>query len=217
MLDTTCMLRIMRLLVHPDLYERSIYWIYNEKFPSDSNKTTYGCNSLFLWVIQQPGEKMTSLGGTGDGRKHYNLQKNNSLINYFHSEKNFCVLLKHFMTRLYYTNISKPNTLQIILSKRFHLGTFRLICCSVLPLSSFSQISFHWNYFFGNISILPKILYSKPARKVSVTATEKNLIKLSSSCVSISLSNSTGKLELGIYVTSLKWVGFFPFSKIFVF
>lgn len=72
------------------------------------------------------------------------------------------------MIFLYYTKISKPNTLWIILPKYFHSGTFRLIfkvysnsltlcdsmtCCisdrlSILPLPPFSQISFHWNWGF---------------------------------------------------------------------
>lgn len=137
--------------------------------------------------------------------------------------------MKHFMTCLYYANISKPNTLWIILSKRFHSGTSRLIfmvhsnlltfynsmpCCSFWQARCSSFVLFLSNQLslklggFSATLILYQNKQKNPtetsARKVSVTAPEVNLLKLYFPCISISLSNSMGKPEHGIYVISIK-------------
>lgn len=151
--------------------------------------------------------------------------------------KNF-VFYWSILQHAYIIQAFQRQTLWTILSKCFHNGIFRLICCRLWQVQCssfvpFSQISFHWNCLFlttqknNQQTTHPSkkkkkppenqnhFLYRKPARKVFVDATEVNLIQLFSSSIWIYLSNSTDKPELGILVTSFKWVAF-SFSKMFV-
>lgn len=182
--------------------------------PVISTKQCMG-STLFLKEIQQPGGKTTSLGEEGGeaGEKTLTINKTSRKIILWSitltAKKNFVVywnilwhayIIQTFQSRTHFESFCL-NVFTVEYLAWFAAGSDRL---SVLPLPL--SISFHWNCFFFLATLifcpLPKKSIRKPARKVSVTATEMNLTKLSSSCLWISLSNSIGKPKLGIYITS---------------
>lgn len=137
------------------------------------------------------------------------------------------------MTCLYYRNISKPNTLWIILSKCFHCGTFRLIfkvyynsltfcdsmtCCSLwqAQYSSFAtflsnELSLELGFFLATITFYQNLknFYRNISQESFCNFTRSEL----SPCIWISLSNSMGKPDHGIYVISFTLVVLFLFQN----
>lgn len=135
--------------------------------PVISTKQCMG-STLFLNEMKQPEEKITSLWGRG-GRVVEKTLTINKISRKIILWSTTLIVKKKFV---FYWNILWHAYIIQIFQSQTHFESFCLNVFtvehldwfaagsdrfSVLPLSPFSQISFHWNCFFlGNINILPK-------------------------------------------------------------